>query len=224
MKVKDLIASFRRDTDDLKAPYLWSNADIVAYLNEAEEEACIRKRLLFDNYSEDLTQIVVGPGATRYERDSRIFVVTGAFIQRDGDGRDPTHLVKVDKQWVTENRPYWRTDTSLPCYVVIDETSIWVPAKLMFNYTVYLEGYRLPLQCMSAADMEGQPEIAAQHHRFLVEWAKHRGYQKPDTETLNPQKAASAEKAFSDYFGQRLQAENINASETSYPRVRAVWR
>ena len=49
MKRPELIALFRSRADDVAAPYLWSDLDAVAYLDDAHREAAIRARLIRDS-------------------------------------------------------------------------------------------------------------------------------------------------------------------------------
>ena len=48
MTLEELIAAHRRDTDDLQPDYLSSDADITYWLNEGEQEAALRARLIHD--------------------------------------------------------------------------------------------------------------------------------------------------------------------------------
>lgn len=48
MNLTTLLAEFRERAGDTETPYLWSDARATAWLNEAQDEAAIRKRLLFD--------------------------------------------------------------------------------------------------------------------------------------------------------------------------------
>jgi hypothetical protein len=61
------------------------------------------------------------------------------------------------------------------------------------------------------------PEISPIHHRHLVEWALHRAYQKPDTETFDPEKSNRALKRFREYFGERPDATNRKGANASRP-------
>jgi hypothetical protein len=73
-------------------------------------------------------------------------------------------------------------------------------------------------------DSLDKPEIHPQHHRFLVHWALHRAYSKPDSEIFNPDKAAKALKDFEDYFGYRPTANERKREQASRPHhVRAYW-
>lgn len=61
----ELVAQCRLRSDDLFAPFLWTDEEWVMYLTEAEREACIRARLIEDADSA-ATTIDVEPGVMRY--------------------------------------------------------------------------------------------------------------------------------------------------------------
>ncbi len=65
--------------------------------------------------------------------------------------------------------------------------------------------------------VEDRPEINQIHHRHLVKWALHRGYEKPDAETMNPDKSAKALTQFEQYFGTRPDADNRKKRNASTP-------
>ena len=65
--------------------------------------------------------------------------------------------------------------------------------------TLHIEGYRVPLKALE--NDTDKPELHEAHHRHLVHWALHRAFTKPDSETIDPQRAAAAEAAFTRYFG-----------------------
>ncbi|RZK91320.1 MAG: hypothetical protein EOO66_12280 [Methylobacterium sp.] len=207
MKLRDLILIFRTDADDFGDPQLWSDADITRYLNEAEEEAAVRKHLLYDDYTTALTQITFPTGTARLKRDPRMFEVTKAYVALPGLNRHPERLHIWDRDTLDARLPNWRRERGRPDVIVIEDTSITLAGAIERPYVVNLEGYRLPLEPMRVEDLEtAEPEIAPIHHRQLVHWALHRGYQKPDSETLNPNKATSALADFEEYFGYRNQA------------------
>ena len=68
------------------------------------------------------------------------------------------------------------------------------------------------------------PEIAAIHHRHLVKWMLHRAYERPDSETRDPDKSARAEKEFTKVFGRRPDADLRRAQQANRPQFnKAVW-
>lgn len=223
MKLEDLIASFRVDTQDVKKPYLWPDKEIARWLAEGEDEAAIRKRLLFDSDTPAVTEIEVLPGTTRYKLDTRIFEVTGAWLYNAAETQR-TRLTPTDMATVNDTCPFWRTDRGMPERIVIEDSSILLPYLISEPWLIRLEGYRTPLEPLTNDSPDAEPEIASVHHRFLVYWALHRAYQKPDAETLNPSKSATALEDFEAYFGKRLTANQGKRNQADRPhRVRAYW-
>ena len=51
MNLAALIAQFRADADDSVSPYLWPDASVKRWLNEAVAEAALRARLLHESSS-----------------------------------------------------------------------------------------------------------------------------------------------------------------------------
>jgi len=67
------------------------------------------------------------------------------------------------------------------------------------------------------------PELNGAHHRHLVKWALHRGYEKPDAETFDPAKSARALAEFEDYFGVRPDASNRKRANASRPHRNVAY-
>ena len=62
MTVAEFIERFRLEMADNAAPYLWSDEEIVAYLNEAVDEACIRASLIEDSTTPVVCVLPLVPG------------------------------------------------------------------------------------------------------------------------------------------------------------------
>lgn len=203
MKLQDLIARFRREVDDLKDPLSWTDEEVVDYLNDAEEEAAMRARLLYDDYTTALTDTAVTVGTNRYRRDTRLFEIRRAWLHNAADTQR-TELKIRSRASLDAACPDWRRERGAPEFLVIDDASLLLSGVHAETYTLRLEGYRLPIRPMALEKRTSdEPEIGQQHHRFLIEWAKYRAYMKPDSETLNPGGAKLALDAFEGYFGVR---------------------
>lgn len=79
MTLSDLIAAFRTEAADQAEPPLWSDAEIAGYLADAESEACIRARLLFDESSPAVAVIGIDTAAW-VALDPSIIDVTRAHL------------------------------------------------------------------------------------------------------------------------------------------------
>jgi hypothetical protein len=230
MTLCELIEAFRVDVDDLartknrnEKELLWTNRDLARWFTEAEAEAALRMRLLFDNFTTAVTEIEIEAGTSKYALDPRLFEVTAAYLYNIGETRRQ-RLTITDLPYLSEHCPYWRGDRSPPERIVVEDSYILLPNQITEPWLLRLEGFRTPLEKFSEDNESAEPEIAEIHHIRLVDWAKHRAYQKPDSETLNPGKSKEALADFEAYFGYRLTANQGKRNQADRPHhVRAYW-
>lgn len=220
MELADLIAQFRIDTDDLQEPYLSSDAMVTSWLDEAEQEAAIRARLIHETSDVSVCTIAVTAGVSTYTLHASVIDVTRAAFTPTGSTEEQV-LYLTDHVELDRIYPLWRTQTDVPRYAMQTDTTLRLAAKPSTNGTLALECYRLPLSSMADTDA---PEIGAIHHRHLVQWALHRCYSRPDAEVNDPGRAALAEREFTRVFGLRPDADYRRASQENRPHANvAVW-
>lgn len=218
MTLLDLIAQFRSDADDAVTPYLWSDADVKRWLNEAEQEAAVRAKLLYDDSTDSICKVAVQAGVASYTLNAKIHDIEHAYLL---EASGATHLGILDRLELDRTKPDWRTVTRKPEALVRDDKRIRLDCIPDAAYTLKLEVYRLPREDME--NDEDQPEIAAVHHRHLVHWALHRAYSKPDAETKNEDKAALAEAKFERIFGPRPDANLRRRQQANKPHNNKAW-
>ena len=213
MTLEQLIAQFRVDSEDKLEPYLFSDDSIIQWLNEAQDEACIRALLLKDWATASVVQIPVVSGVTMYTPHQLVINITRAtFVPTSGDKQV---LLNTDEYELDRTIPDWRDTAEAPRYIIHHDTSIRLACTPDANGVLHLEVNRLPLSPM-VADADS-PEIAAMHHRHLVLWALHRAFSIPDSETVDANRAALAEVAFARVFGHRPDANTRRGHESTRP-------
>jgi hypothetical protein len=221
MTLAELIASFRTDADDLVAnPYLWTDVELTRWANEAEQEAALRAKLLFDAATTAVCQINIVAGTTSYPLHAKVHDVEHA--RTIDSGGKVTKLTITDRIELERVRPDWRYETRAPRALIRYDGRIEVDCIPDADYTLRMEVHRLPLVDLVAnGDI---PEIAPIHHRHLVKWMLHRAYERPDSETRDPDKSARAEKEFTKVFGRRPDADLRRAQQANRPHFnKAVW-
>lgn len=196
-----LLARFRLDTNDLNTPYLWSDAEVYSYIDEAQKMFCRLQGGIADATTASITTLSVTAGDVWASISPKILKLR--FAQR-GDQRDVRILNFEDIQ---SGRDGLRLDLApgpLQCIVVGMERD-----KLRFlpipvaNDTLQLTVYRLPLNDINA---NGQAlEIDEIHHVSLLDWVKARAYQKQDSDTFDRGKATEFENRFRMYCEQARQ-------------------
>jgi hypothetical protein len=162
---------------DESKPYFWKDEWLDARINEAEQEACIRARLIEDN-SSVASSIDVTTDALRYElHPSVIDVLAAEYASNPG--------VPVTVWTLTETE------------LVFSEPPKAADVLLM---TVI----RMPLDEMSS-DTD-TPEIRSHHHIRLIDWIEHRAYAVKDADAFAPGESEKALERFEQSFGRRPDA------------------
>ena len=72
MTLGELIASFREDATDKVETYLWEDEAVTRWLNEAQDEAAVRGRLLLDDSTPAVTTIAVNAGQASYQLHAKV--------------------------------------------------------------------------------------------------------------------------------------------------------
>ena len=221
MTLSDLIAQFRFETSDLDRKYLWDDDELTVYLNEAQDEACIRSRLIREKTNPTICQIDVVENVSIYQLDPHVIeIVYGSMIYLGAEGL-PYILGKTTSDVMDQIRPYWRSLHYRPTALIHYDTSVEFDCIPDTSYTVNLEVYRLPMVPMSSDD--DIPEINAIHHRHLVKWAKHRAYAKRDADTYNEGLSEKYLTEFEDVFGKRPNAAYRKGANANRPHRNMVW-
>lgn len=218
MTLGELIAAFRRDEDDNRVPPLWADADLTKWFNEAQEEACVRASLIFDD-SSAVTEAALVAGASGVAVDRSIVEITKVKLV-DAGGR-VHYLWPSDRIEQDRRSPRWRETTGLPTAFIHNDKSVTFNRIAEADYTVRFEVYRLPSAPL--ADAADEPEIAPVHHIRLVDWVRHKAYSIPDSDLVNAGKAQSALAAFEGYFGPRPQANESRARNANRPHRVKAW-
>lgn len=204
MNLEQLIAQFRLDAMDKAEPYLWEDPDVIQWLNEAQVEAVVRARLLLDDDTPAVTQLSVQAQKASYSLHAKLYEIVRIAFSGEGQRQQPLELVSREK--LDRITPEWRSmDAGVPRWAIQDDTRIRLVPMPARAGTLLLEGYRLPLKAM--VNDTDKPEIHEAHHPYLVHWALHRAFSMPDSDGFDPQRAITAEAAFTGYFGMRPDAD-----------------
>ncbi len=221
MTLAELIAQFRTDTDDLQSGNLSSSDNITLWLNEAEEEAAIRAKLIHESVNVGVCSIAITAGINVYPLHATVLDITRADFTPIGS-TEALNLTLCDRIEQDRMRPDWRNTTDVPKEVIQTDISIRMGCIPSVGGTLKIECYRTPLTAM-AQDTE-TPEIGRVHHRHLVQWALHRCYSRPDSEIHDPGRSALALAEFTRFFGIRPDADVRRSFSQNRPMFnKAVW-
>jgi hypothetical protein len=203
MKVADFIAEFRRVTGDKAAPFLWADADVLAFLNDAINEACERALLLEDRLSARVCTLILVAGQDTYRlHDSVIRVKRVTFRGRP---LDETSVEAEDG-----NDGNWETRTGEPRRFIQTEGRLRLvptPTADQADEELGLTVYRRPLEPRTLqGDTASAPELPERYHLRLMNWVYKRAYSVDDPEIADPARADRFDRLFAGDFGDRIDA------------------
>lgn len=209
MTLGELINLARLRLDDLVAPYQWSDAALIEFANSAQDEACIRARILRDVAVIDATSAagtyafpfqilnVLDATVTDANGSQRLWQISNAEYQR---------LLHYDMS--TFNRP--RQFTVSP-----DAASFTLFPTPQIETTVEFVCARAPLESERMTSFGDSPVIPTQFHRDLVYWMLYQAFSMRDADKQSLQLATQAEKDFIQRFGNKPSARMEQLGRTS---------
>ena len=201
MTLDELIKDFRVAAQDKIDPYLFAQPDVTRWLIEAEQEACIRGRLLHESANESVCSVDVVPGEAVYPLHPALYELDHLGLLETG-ATERCRVKLVSREWLDDNQSGWRDETGRPRFAIQSDTTLRLVPVPSASATLKLEGYRLPLRGLTE-DKASKPEIHPAHHRHLVHWALHRAFSVPDAESIDRERAAQSLADFVAYFGER---------------------
>lgn len=219
MTVAEFIERFRLEMADTAAPYLWSDDEIAAYLNEAVNEACERARLIEDSATPAVCTLALIPGQSSYELHKSVIDVRRVTFNGKRLG-----LSSIEAE--DENDLTWETRKgSEPLRVIVSGTNrIRVVPEPTEAVSLGLTVYRTPLKALSADNDSASPEIPDIYHPRLKDWAYRCAYLKQDAEAFDKSAADDFEARFERSFGVRPDANVARKRrDRALPVTRCNW-
>jgi hypothetical protein len=208
MTLDDLIAETRyRAKDDVAASYLISDAQLLAYANEAVLEACERAPLLYDDTSAFCTIATAIADAT-YSLDASIRTVDRMRLASTGN--DVTQM--SEEGMYRRYGRNWQTATGTPVHYIRHKTALLIypipDAIDALNLAVYRRPLSTELMTIALRATVG-PIISAQYHMDLVYWMLYRYYAVRDADIVEAGANENKNLAlFEARFGQRKTARH----------------
>lgn len=203
MDAAALLALFRADVRDDVAPYLWSDIEVLSYIDDAQKMFCRLQGGILDSTS-PLTVLTVTIGVANVPYDPRILKVKGAWRESDGCVIEILNFEDLQFKPVTNDYGYRLPpqidNTPGPIKALVtgmDDTSFRIVHVPIEADIVHLTVLRLPLKTISEAELT--LEIAEQHHRHLLLWVKHLAHLKQDAETYDRGRAEQFRSEFLAY-------------------------
>lgn len=207
MTAQELYDQFRSDMVDTAVPYLWSDKDVVRYMNDAYR-MFVRLTGGIADFTSDISRVAVTADEATSVMDPRILRVMEAYRLSD-----EAKLEVINQQDMTfsqstdygRTRPLFLDSTPGPVrYMIIGaqrNVAKWVQVPIE-NDTVQLFVYRLPTTALDpeSPDMDfAFDEVGEEHHTHLVLWMQHLAYRKADADAFDKGRSDEYKALFESY-------------------------
>ena len=198
MNTTELLGIFRQEVFDLELPYLWSDALVYSYIDDAQKQFCRDTNGVLDSRS---FKLKVVPGTEWYKTDPKILKLRDAVDPATGN---LVPIIAVEKMRDNHMRFDGAVAPLKALVAGLEENTLRAWPVPSVAATIELRTYRLPETVAAGDDLE----IAEQHHRHLLHWVKHLAYDVQDTETYDKGASEKYEMRHRAYCAKALVEQN----------------
>ncbi len=205
MNAGEIISLFRTEVSDTEIPYLWSDDEVIPYLNDAYT-MIIRFTGGVPDSTSAVTSIAVPIGSKTVSISDSIIRIMRVF--RESDGEEVAVIEATDSPLVRDasgRLSLLRVGSSTgPVQFMVlgaDRNKAALHPVPAATDTLRLQVRRIPAVKITTKADE-LVDLGDEHHIHLLHWMKAKAYRKHDSETLDLAKAALNESLFLSYCEQ----------------------
>lgn len=205
-----LFDRFRSDVDDGVGTMFWSDAEVLGYMEDAQQMLCRLTGGLRDATS-PVTQVSIVDGEPWVALDPSIMHVRSAELLST---HRPVRILSYEDQAASPTlASSWPSNWSVEMYldgpvtaaiIGMEEEKLRLIRIPVEDDTLALLVERLPVQTLAVDTPEELPtefEVRKEHHLAMLMWMKHLAYGKQDAETFDKVKSDDMARAFTAYCG-----------------------
>lgn len=186
------ILNDRSDRTSGSSDFLWTDTTLVRYINEAQRRFAKRAFVIRDSTTAEVVNVTLVAGVTQYALHPSILSVLSAKVSgSDLDLGRVGHRVLGDYAMASDGPPFnaaliGSVNAGAPLAFTTDETvaedddgsiaavSMRVfptPSTAAAGTLLKLRVVRMPLDDLTVNNLSAQPEIPADHHLEMLDWA-----------------------------------------------------
>ncbi|HEY1034561.1 MAG TPA: DUF6682 family protein [Pseudoxanthomonas sp.] len=222
LTLEKLLANCREELDDEVPPYLYKDAALTKYLNEAVHEVAVRTRCLVESERTDMCVIQLQPGVATYLLHPSVVIVRRAYLA----SRPEEALKRTSSTHLQQHHCNWRTEQGAPRFLVRDrqQRKITLSPVPEVADTLRLELWRVPADDEVMESMDDEPVVDPLHHHMLFRWACFRAFNRKDSEQQDTTLADRNLTMFEAHFGTAPTASELqNLQIDSLSGTSPVW-
>jgi hypothetical protein len=197
---------FRTQLRDLAQPYLWSDDEIYAYMNDAQLMFCRLSSFVIPDITSAVTDLTITAGDAYSSISTSIQQIRSAVLKSNNrklqiiSPEDTDKLVSVDYGYYSAMVDDTTSGPVTAMVIGIEPGLVRWSKVPLEDDEVKLSVYRLP---SSAITTDGQTlDVPEMHHLHLISWMRYLAYQKQDADTYDPKASLTAAEAFQRYCDQ----------------------
>lgn len=215
MTLKELVRSVRVQSNDKVEPYFNEDEDIIAWLNQAVDEACIRGRLVHENMDSNICSAIIVANQSTYALHESLYEITKlTFVPSHNEKQTDIRL--VSEEWLNlYSYEDWSTMKGKPQFAIQSDTAIRLVPTPDIEGNLLIEGYRTSIKDM-IEDEDKPVDLHKQHHIHLIEWVLYKAFSIPDTEFFDHNRSEMAYRNFESYFGVRPDSDLRRQTREDY--------
>lgn len=216
------ILNDRSDRTEGTSDYLWTDASLVRYINEAQRRFAVKGLVIRDGTTAEVTEVELVEGQTEYPLHKSVIAVvsaklsTGAHdLQRVGHSLLAGFTRPDDSVW--DMSRYSELDAGAPLaystdeQVLIDEDDSYGGVSLRVypepdaeadGTVIKLRVVRKPLDDLTTSNLSAVPEIPSDHHLEMLDWAAYLALRIVDHDAGDPRRAAEFAASFENHVAQ----------------------
>lgn len=226
MNLQELLTELREnilhDRSDRVAgtpDYLWSDATLVRYINEAQKRLARRGLVIRDGTTAEVTQVALVAGQNEYPLHPSVLAVMS--VRLTGDNADLARAGHAAFDTYHMPDPYFFDPSQIaqlppgkPLAFATDEylsaddyDSVSVPTLRIYpmpsdaydGQIIRLRVVRLPLEELSLSRPTASPEVPSDHHLEMLDWAAYLALRIVDIDGGMPARANEFRASFEDH-------------------------
>jgi hypothetical protein len=196
MESGDLLDQLRLDLRDTVQTYLWSDAELYRYIDEAQKMFCRLTGGLADATSEVARMELVA--GERFATLSPLVLKLRAAFNADGKKIEIVNFEDLEFD-DSKGLPLFTDTPGVVNKLVVgmEPNQVRVINTPTEDATLSLIVYRLPLEEIEGSGQD--LEIDEQHHIAILKWARYLAHMKPDAETYDRGRATQYKAEFEQY-------------------------
>ena len=215
------ILNDRSDRVDGNSDYLWTDETLVRYINEAQRRFATRSLIIRDGTTPEVVEVTLRAGVTEYDLHEAVIAVISGKL--DGEPRDLPRAGHSILNQSTLHNDGW--DLALSAsqssgkplafstddQVVENDDSTFsrmslrvfpAPSAQYDGVKLRLRVVRKPIEELRINNLQAVPEVPADHHLDMLDWAAYLALRIVDVDAGNPKRAQE----FANSFEAHVQA------------------